>query len=95
MPGTYQAHRDLLALPSAVGAMLVGFAFDSWWLGLGLLVLSLYPYHRAYAAYFSESSGNPRRRDLGTNALFVGGQAVFWLLVLSVVLGVRYASRAI
>ena len=95
MPGTYRAHRDLLALPSAVGAMLVGFAFDSWWLGLGILVLSLYPYHRAYAAYFSESSGHPRRRDLGTNALFLGGQAMFWLLVSSVVLGLRNASRGI
>jgi hypothetical protein len=93
-PG-YDIHRDLLGLPSAVGAILVGFAFDNWWLGLGILVLALYPYHRIYVAYFSEARTHPRRRDIGTNLLFVGGQLAFWIVVLSAVLGIRYVWTAI
>ena len=88
------SHRELLGFPSVLGAMLVGFAFDSWWLGVGIVVLSLYPYDRAYAAYFSDSPHHPRRRDIGTNVLFLAGQTVFWLVVLLAVLGLRYAWRA-
>ena len=91
----HDRHRDLLGLPSAVGAMLVGFAFDSWWLGLGLLILSLYPYHWIYTAYFSESTRHPRRRDISTNALFVAAQVAFWAIALFAVLGLQHAWRAI
>ena len=63
------SHRELLGFPSVLGAMLVGFAFDSWWLGVGIVVLSLYPYDRAYAAYFSDSPHHPRRRYWNKRAI--------------------------
>lgn len=88
-------HRDILALPSAIGAVLVGFALGSWWYGLALLVLVLAPYHRAYRAYFSESKAHPRRRSLGTNAFFVVVQLVLWAGVFFAVRALTYGNAAI
>jgi hypothetical protein len=95
MAATYHIHRELVGMPSVIGAMLIGFAFDSWWFGLGLVILSLYPYQRVYAAYFSDSANHPRRRDIPTNALFLSAQVVLWLIALFAVLGLKHVWRAI
>lgn len=88
-------HRELVALPTAFGASLVGFALGSWWYGLPLIVLALIPYHRAYIAYFSESKAHPRRRHLGTNAFFVVAQLVLWAGVFFAVHTLIYGNAAI
>ena len=88
-------HREILALPSALGAMLVGFALGSWWYGMALVVLVLAPYHRAYRAYFSEAKAHPRRRDLGTNAFFIVAQLVLWVGLFFAVRAIVHANAAI
>jgi hypothetical protein len=88
-------HREILALPTALGATLVGFALGSWWYGLPLIALALLPYHHAYVAYFSVSKAHPRRRHLGTNAFFVVAQVALWASVFFAVHALFYGNAAI
>jgi hypothetical protein len=74
----YNLHRDVLGIPSYLGAMLVGLALGNWFVGLVLMIAALVPYHRIYRAYFSEAPSHPRRSDVLTNLLFVVAQLTLW-----------------
>ena len=74
----YDWHREILGLPSTIGALLFGMAIYGWWLGIALMFVVLVLFSHPYRAYFSNVEGHPRRRDIGTNLLFVLVQIVFW-----------------
>lgn len=77
----YDWHRELLGLPSTVGALLFGMALHGWGLGIGLSFIALALFYQPYRLYFSTAEGHPRRRHVGTNLLFVGIQLLFWAIV--------------
>ncbi len=90
-PERYNLHRDLIGMPSCLGAMAVGFAFNSWWLGILLVLASVPALRRPYRAYFSDAQSHPRRRNIATNLWFIAAQVVFWAGILY---GLYFATKA-
>ena len=80
----YDWHRDILGLPSTVGALLFGMALHDWWLGIGLSLVALVLFYQPYRLYFSTVEGRPRRRGIGTNLAFIFVQLIFWAIVFGV-----------
>ncbi len=77
-------HRDLLGLPSTVGALLFGMALHSWWIGIVLSLVALVAFYQPYRLYFSTVEGHPRRRHIWTNLAFVLVQLFFWAFAFGV-----------
>ncbi len=80
----YDLHRDLLGLPSTVSALLFGMALHGWGLGIVLSLVALVVFYQPYRFYFSTVEGHPRRRDIGTNLVFVLVQLIFWAIAFGV-----------
>lgn len=73
-------HRELLFVPSAIGAALFAHGpLDSNWLAFPFILIALWLYRMPYEAYFSASVLNPRRREFALGVLFVVlAQVLLW-----------------
>jgi hypothetical protein len=88
----YDWHREILGLPSTIGALLLGMAIHGWWLGILLMFLALVLFYQPYRLYFSTTEGHPRRRHVGTNLLFVAVQLIVWAIMFGLLHAIKNTS---
>lgn len=78
----WEIHRDILSIPSAIGACLLAiYPLNKWWMSFPLLLVFLLVFQPVYAAVFGESDNPGRRLNWQRNTLVVLAQIIFWSLL--------------
>lgn len=77
----WDTHRDILTIPSAVAAFILGSSYFSDWAGVAAIAVAILAFSAVHRVVFGTPAAPRRRRNLIAIALVILGQGFFWGIV--------------